>query len=64
MKRPSSTELNDAEAAFALLMHAVAVLEGKRLLQENERLKSDPAAAVPPEIDQKCTETIKKAFEM
>lgn len=64
MKQPSSTQLNDEEATFALLMNTVAELEGKRLLQENERLKSDPAAAVPPEIDQKCIETIKKEFEM
>ncbi len=64
MRRPSNTKLNDEEMTFALLMNTVAELEGKRLLQENERLKSDPAAAVPPEIDQKCMETIKKAFEM
>ena len=55
---------DNEEAVFILMMRAVAELEGKRLLQENERLKSDPTATVPSEIDRKCIETIKKAFEM
>lgn len=54
---------NDYEdALFALLMDRVAQEEGARLLEENERLKDDPDAAVPPELDQKSLETIRKAF--
>lgn len=54
---------NDYEdALFALLMDEVAQEEGARLLAENERLKGDPNAAVPPELDKKSLETIRKAL--
>lgn len=54
---------NDYEdALFALLMDEVAQEEGARLLAENERLKGDPNAAVPPELDKKSIETIRKAL--
>lgn len=50
------------DALFALLMDKVAQEEGARLLEENERLKDDPDAAVPPELDQKTLETIRRAI--
>lgn len=54
---------NDYEdALFALLMDEVAQEEGARLLEENERLKGDPNAAVPPDLDKKSLETIRKTL--
>ena len=54
---------NDYEdALFALLMDKVAQEEGARLLEENERLKNDPNAAVPPELDKKSLETIRRTL--
>lgn len=54
---------NDYEdALFALLMDEVAQEEGARLLEENERLKGDPNAAVPPELDKKSLETIRRTL--
>lgn len=53
---------NYEEAVFALLMDEVAEEEGKKLLEENERLKQDPSAAIPPEVDRRCRATIRRAF--
>lgn len=54
---------NDYEdALFALLMDEVAQEEGAQLLEENERLKNDPNAAVPPELDKKSLETIRRTL--
>lgn len=54
---------NDYEdALFALLMDEVAQEEGARLLEEDERLKNDPNAAVPPELDKKSLETIRRTL--
>jgi hypothetical protein len=36
--------------------------DGKRLLEENERLKQDPDADVPDEVNQRCIRTIKRGF--
>ena len=49
-------------ALFALLMANVAEEEGRKLLEENERLKNDPIAAVPETLDRRCHETIKRSF--
>lgn len=38
------------EALFALLMDEVAVAQGKEALEENERLKRNPDAAVPEQV--------------
>ena len=48
------------DALFALLMEDVIEEEGKRLLEENERLKRDPSAAVPKEVDERCLKTIRR----
>ena len=57
-------KLQDAyeDALFALLMEDVIEEEGKRLADENERLKQDPAAAVPRELHEKCMKTIHRRF--
>lgn len=50
------------DALFALLMDEVAASEGNRALEENERLKRDPDAAVPEETQQKCLQFIEQQF--
>lgn len=50
------------DALFALLMDEVAVAEGARLQELNERLKKDPESAVPNELEDKCLQTINKEF--
>ena len=50
------------EQMFAMLMQKFAEEEGRRLIEENERLLNDPSAAVPPELDRKCRELILRAF--
>lgn len=62
MNRRDQLYENYQDALFALLMDKVAEAEGARLIEENERLKNDPEAAVPEEIDKKCRETIRRAF--
>lgn len=53
---------NYENALFSLLMDQVAQEEGVRLLEENERLRNDPNAAVPEELDRRSRETICRAF--
>ncbi len=48
------------DALFALLMDDYIEEEGKRLQEENERLKNDPSAAVPEEARQRCLKTIRR----
>ena len=50
------------DALFALLMDQAAESEGRRLMEENERLKQDPAAAVPEEARRRCLEAIDRAY--
>ncbi len=50
------------DALFALLMDDYVEEEGKRLQEENERLKNDPSAAVPEEARQRCLKTIRREF--
>ncbi len=52
----------DEERLFKRLMGQYMEAEGERLLAENERLRADPSAAVPPELDKKCLELIRGAF--
>ena len=53
---------NYEDALFALMMDELAEQEGQRLLEENERLKQDPAAAIPEDVDKRCLKTIKRTF--
>ena len=48
------------DALFALLMEEFAAEEGKSALEENERLKCDPAFDIPPDVRQRCLKTIAK----
>lgn len=50
------------DALFALLMEDVAQAEGEKALEENERLRNDPAAAVPEEMTRQCLRTIRRHF--
>lgn len=62
MTRRERLQENVEDAVFALLMEEVAEQEGKRLLEENERLKSDPSAKVPDNLDRRCRQIIKRSF--
>lgn len=44
------------------MIEEVMRAEGERLLAENERLKSDPSAAILEEIDQRILEFINSKF--
>lgn len=50
------------DALFALLMDRVAISEGQKAIEENERLKSDPNAVVPLSTQRKCVQTINQYF--
>lgn len=50
------------DALFALLMDEIATKEGKRAIEENERLKNDPSAAIPEDVDRRCLQTIRRHF--
>lgn len=62
MTRKEELRDNYEDALFALLMESVMEEEGKKLLQENERLKADPEFEVPEEASRRCVKAIKKAF--
>lgn len=47
------------EILFEQLMKKVIEEEGNRLLEKNERLKAEPSAAVPEEINQRMIALIK-----
>lgn len=50
---------NAEEEIFAEMMQRMAVEEGQRAIEENERLKNDPAAAMPESLHKKCMEILK-----
>ena len=50
------------DALFALLMEEVSETQGKKALEENERLNQDTLAEVPPEISARCMDCIRRAF--
>ena len=50
------------DALFMLLMAEVSEEEGKRYLEESERLNKDPSAEVPESLDRKCLGIIKREF--
>ncbi len=62
MNRREQLQDQYEDALFALLMEDVIEAEGKRLLEENERLKQDPEAAVPDDVNKRCLKTIKRGF--
>ena len=50
------------ETVFALMMEDVAKEEGRKALEENERLKEDECAAVPVTVYRKGLATIRRQF--
>lgn len=62
MSRREQLQEQYEDALFALMMDDVATAEGKKYLEENERLKNDPDAAVPEEISKECLRTIRRHF--
>ena len=62
MTRREQLQEQYEDAFFALLMNEVAISEGKKALEENERLKNDPTAAVPEEVSKRCQKTIRRHF--
>lgn len=53
---------NYHEAAWALAMEQVAIRQGEAAKELEERLNSDPAAAVPAHIVEHCKAAIRRAF--
>ena len=62
MTRREQLQEQYEEALFALLMDEVAVIEGQKALEENERIKNDSSARVPEEIDTHCRKLIERRF--
>lgn len=62
MSRHEELQEQYEDALFRLLMDKVATEEGKLALEENERLKNDPNAAVPEDVDKRCMQTIRRHF--
>lgn len=62
MTRREELQERYEDALFALMMDEVATVEGKKALEENELLKSDPDAAVPEEVSRRCRKTIQRHF--
>lgn len=51
------------DALFAIMMAELAESEGAKAWKENERLKQDPNAAVPLEVQERCLRTIRQQFK-
>lgn len=62
MTRREQLQEQYEDALFALLMDDLAWQEGERLLEENERLKNDPGAAVPEDAMKRCLWVIDREF--
>lgn len=62
MSESNNVYENFEDALFRLFMDRVAVVEGERLLRENEELKSDPDAAVPDDVQKRCLKAIKQGI--
>lgn len=64
MTRREQLQERYEDALFALLMDEVASLQGKKALEENERLKNDPSAEVPEETTKRCMRAIRSHFTL
>lgn len=62
MNRREQLRENYEDALFALLMEDMLEEEGEQLREENERLKRDPGAAIPDDVDRRCRKTIQHAY--
>lgn len=50
------------DALFAIMMDELASSLGQEAFEENERLKADPTASVPEQIEKKCLQTIRNHY--
>ena len=48
------------DALFALLMEDVIEHEGQHLVEKNARLRANPDAEIPAELDERCRNTIRR----
>ena len=64
MTRHEELQDNYEDALFALLMDEFAEREGERLLEENERLKSDPDIVISDELDRQCIKKINRSMRL
>lgn len=62
MTRRELLEERYEDALFSLLMDEIAVSEGQKALEENERLNNDPTFQVPEHLNRRCEQTIRRAF--
>ena len=53
---------NYEDSVLALLMDEFAESEGKRYMEENERLRQDPSAAVPEDVERRVLQLIHREF--
>ena len=53
---------NYEDSVLALLMDEFAESEGKRFIEENERLLKDPSAAVPEDVERRALQLIGREF--
>ena len=53
---------NYEDSVLALLMDEFAESEGQRYIEENDRLRQDPSAAVPEEVEKRALQVIDKVF--
>ena len=59
MTRSETLQERYEDALFSLLMEDVAQEMGAQALEENERLKSDPSAAMPDALRRKCMKVVR-----
>ena len=52
----------EEEARFARMMKWLAEAEGEAIIAEAQRLRNDPEAQMPPDMDARCRELIAEAF--
>lgn len=62
MKTREQLQEEYGDALFALLMYDLAAEEGRRALEENERLQNDPNAEVPKDVQQRDLQLINRIF--
>lgn len=62
MNRHGQSRARYEDDILAFLMDGLLEEEGRALLEENERLNADPAAAIPAELDERCRALLRSAF--
>lgn len=62
MNRHGQSRARYEDDILAFLMDGLLEEEGRALLEENERLNADPAAAIPAELDERCRALLQSAF--